>query len=276
MKIYEELDQPLKEGVKKLFFLGFVLANFLLITAGLYYGTLARQAFFTADDGRTVHQLNVTGEGTVTAKPDTAIFTISIRTENTDKKVAQDENSEKSKAVTSYLKGHGVSDKDIKTTSYNVQPQYQYYTDVCREGICPPRTPKITGYEVFETFEVKVRGVNENSEIAGTILDGVVAAGANDVSGPTLTIDDPKKLEGEARAKAIADAKEKAKTLASDLGVGLGRIAAFNEAGGGYPIYYAKEMSMGVRADAMAAPTPSIQVGENEIKVQVTLTYEIW
>ena len=57
-----------------------------------------------------------------------------------------------------------MEDKDIKTTTYNIYPQYNY-----------PRfdAPEIKGYQVNQSLEVKIRDLDKASDI----LDGVVAAG---------------------------------------------------------------------------------------------------
>ena len=63
----------------------------------------------------------------------------------------------------------------------------------------------------------------------------------------------------EARRKAIEDARAKEKVLARDLGIRLGDVVSFNESGGGYPIYYAKTMGMGMGGDE-ASVAPEIAI----------------
>ena len=87
--------------------------------------------------------------------------------------------------------------------------------------------------------------------------------------GQTIKVE---KLKAEARAKAIADAKKKADELKNQIGIKLGKIVTFTEGYGGYPgIYYAEAKGMG-GGDASG---PSLPPGENEISVNVTLTYQI-
>jgi hypothetical protein len=93
------------------------------------------------------------------------------------------------------------------------------------------------------------------------------------LNGPNFTIDNPDALQVQARQKAIEDAKAKAKVLAKELGVGLGKIESFSDSSGGYPLPYAmdaKVMSVGA-----SAPTAAIPKGENTISSDVTITYEI-
>ena len=218
----------------------------------------------------TTNTVSFSGEGRVAAKPDVAVIELAIVTQATTSKEAQDANSKKSQAVVNFLKKGGVADKDIKTLNYNIYPQYIYPRPLNGELYPVPINgggPKISGYQVNESLEVKIRNLDKVSEI----LDGVVAAGANQVGQLTFKIDDPEKLKSEARAKAIADAKKKANELKGEVGIRLGKIVNFSEGFSGYPgpiMYEAQALSKD-------GGGPSVPSGENEITVNVTLTYQI-
>ena len=175
----------------------------------------------------TTNTISFNGEGKVLAKPDVAAISLSIVTEAVTSKAAQDDNSSKSKAVSDFLKKQGVEEKDIKTTGYNIYPQYRY-----------PQydKPEIRGYQVNQTMEVKVRDLGKVS----SILDGVVSAGVNQVNSLSFEIDEPEKLKAEARQKAIEDARSKADELEDQLGVNLGKIINFSESICAFPapIFY--------------------------------------
>jgi len=207
----------------------------------------------------TTNTVSFSGTGKVLAKPDIAVIDLSIITDATTSKLAQDENSRKSTAVVNFLKSQGIDEKDIKTTGYNIYPQYDYVTG----------RSVLRGYQVNETITVKVRDLNKTDDV----LSGVVTAGANQIGQVNLTIDDPEALKTQAREDAIKDAKKKADDLKSELGIRLGRIVNFAEDSGGVPpIYFAKSAAVGMGG---GGPTPEIAVGENEISVTVTLTYQI-
>jgi uncharacterized protein YggE len=89
-----------------------------------------------------------------------------------------------------------------------------------------------------------------------------------------FTIDDADKLKAEAREKAINDAKVKARELRGQLGVRLGRIVSFSENTGGYPMpmYEMKGAATGMGGGGGG---PELPTGENEITVNVSITYEI-
>ena len=235
-----------------------ILGSVLLVVLVIFMLASIDQKLNTATTTNTV---TFQGEGQVVAKPDIAVVSFSIVTEAATSKAAQDANSPKSKAITDFLKKQAVEDKDIKTTGYNIYPQYDY-----------PRfdQPRIKGYQVSQSFEVKIRNLDKASDI----VDGLVTAGVNNISQLSFTIDEPEKLKDEARAKAIADAKAKAETLEKQIGIRLGKIINFQENSNGYgiiPIYSKAEFDgRGGGVDG-----PSLPTGENEISVSVTLTYQI-
>jgi uncharacterized protein YggE len=231
------------------------------------------------------------GEGRVTAVPDTAEFTFGITTEGgTNVTSLQSENTTKTNAAIAYLKSEGVDAKDITTENYNISPRYNYNKVIpcpmaavssgsAGGGVAPaiaPQqpcgTPGIVGYTVSQTVRVKVH--TDFSKI-GDLLAGVAAKGANNVSGLNFTVHDRTALENDARAKAVAEAKEKAEAFARSGHFRLGRILSVQESGSQPPIYYAKLEASGRGAADVGAPSPAIEPGSQEIVSTVTLTYEI-
>lgn len=207
-------------------------------------------------DAAYKNTISVGGEGKVYTKPDIAKVSLSVVTEGRNIKSVQDDNSEEINKVINFLKDFGIEEKDIKTTNYGLYPRYNYEDR---------RIPQIIGYEITQTLEIKIK----NLEKIGEILEQSVSVGINQVSSLRFEVDDDEKLKEEARNLAIKDAKEKAKILASQLGVKMLKISGYDEgAGYDYPTY--RELGMGGAAEA-----PQIQVGENEIIVNVTLIYEI-
>lgn len=227
-----------------------------LIIASLFLLASTDQKINTA---ATTNTVSFSGEGKVISKSDIALVNLSIVTESATSKSAQDNNSKKSKAVVEFLKKQKIEDKDIKTTSYNIYPQYSY-----------PRydKPVISGYQVNQTMEIKIRNLDDVS----AILDGVVSAGANQINNLSFEIDEPEKLKSEARKMAIDDAKKKARELEKELGIDLGKIINFSESAGGFPTPIFLEAKGGIGGEDGG---PSVPSGENEIVVNVYLTYQI-
>jgi uncharacterized protein YggE len=217
--------------------------------------------------------INVQGEGEVTAVPDIGTFTFGVQAEGITADEAQAESTDAMDAIVAFLQAEGVAETDIKTANYNLNPKYRYEERVCVSGgYCPPGERVIDGYQVFQNVTVKVRNLDE----AGTLISGVGERGATNISQLQFTIDDETVLEQEARAKAIADAKEKAKQLAADLDMKLGKVVGFSEGGtDGY--YYGGMMARAESSEMamdMAAPAV-LPTGENEIRKTVNITYQL-
>lgn len=216
--------------------------------------------------------LSVNGLGEVFAVPDTATFSFSVIEEAKTMKEAQDKATLKTKAVIDAMKKMGIADKDIKTTSYNSYPQYDYMqASLCTNGYCPPGKQVLRGYEVSQMITVKVRKTDD----AGAALGKAAELGASNISGLDFVIDDMDKVRGEARDAAIKDAKEKAKVLSKSLGVELRGIVNFEESGSQPPPMYYGAMNQSLKTEDAGSSVPVTPMGENKITSNVTITYEI-
>jgi len=204
----------------------------MALVAALLLGAVASlwyvRAFSQSIEPSSFRSFSVSAEGEAVVIPDVAEFTFTVLTQGgTDLTATQQTNTKKTNDAIDFVKSKGVERKDIKTQGYSVEPRYQYYNctgPILQKGVeidpyvsereaCPP--PEIVGYTVHNMVSVKVR----NFEEVGGILSGVVENGANSVSGIYFTVDDPTAVENEARAEAIAKAKDKAEALA-DAGLG--------------------------------------------------------
>lgn len=249
-------------------FLGIVLA-FFLVTISL---KAIKEYGYVGADIPPVNTVSFNGTGEVVVIPDIATFTFSVTEEAKNVKDAQDKVTKKIDVALDALKGLSIPDKNIKTVSYNIYPKYEYENAVCTQWSCPPSRSALVGYTVTQTIQVKIEDVDK----AGEILGAMGEIGISEISGLSFTVEDEEKYTREARQKAIADAKEKAKTLSKDLGVRLLRVVSFYESGNYPPIYYKEGMGMGgaVSSDS-GAPIPSVPTGENKVISNVTIVYEL-
>ena len=247
------------------------LAALFLLVASIFVALVAINQLMNLFQPRPPvgTMITVDGEGKVTAIPDIATISFSVSEDGDNASSAQDAAGKKINVALALMKGLGIADTDRKTTSYAISPKYSYQSP-CYTGYCPQPSSRIIGYTASQTVEVKVRKTAD----AGKVLSQLGDAGVSNLYGPNFTIDDMDALKAKARASAIDSAREKAKILARDLGVSLVRVSGFYENGG--PIYYGKAMGGGMNAEAVQAPTtPSIPAGENEIVIDVSVSYEI-
>ena len=218
------------------------------------------QGRYIGQDAQYKNTVAISAEGKVLAKPDIGQVDLTVFTQKSAVSPAQTENTQKMNAIIEALKILGIKDEDLKTVNYQINPNYQYTTG----------RSVIIGYEVRQTLEVKIRDLSQTA----AILDKAATLGANEIGSLSFTIDDQEKLKTEARDQAIASAKAKAQTLANILGVKLGQVANFTESSAvPYPVYYNTSEKLGIGGGGVA---PDVQTGQNEITVNVVLTYEIY
>jgi hypothetical protein len=206
----------------------------------------------------------VNGDGKTVFVPDVAQFTFNVITNGQGKDIQslQKQNTETANTVIKFLKDNGIKDQDITTQSYDLYPQYQYSGGASR----------INGYEINQGVSVKVRDMDK----AGDVLAGVVSSGANSVSQLKFTVDDPEDIKNQARIKAVKNAKERAKKIASATGIRLGRIISIEENFTSDPVTaYNGTLAKGMGGSDIAVPSPDIQSGSQEVAVSVMLRYEI-
>jgi uncharacterized protein YggE len=242
--------------------LGF-LSLFLLISTIAKWDSLS-------DNNMAFNTINVAGTGEVIVIPDVAVFSFTVTETSETVDTAQSLATSKINKALDALKAAGVEEKDLKTESYNIYPEYKWNQGICYMGSCPDGREELVGYTVSQTTQVKVRDTKK----AGEMLTLVGANGISNVSGLQFTLDDADSAKEEARSKAIADARVKAKKLAKDLGVDLGDVVSYYEDGpGGYPMYDdAMYMSAKMESASMA---PQLPAGENTVISNVTVTFEI-
>lgn len=228
------------------------------------------------------HDINVSGEGRAYAKPDVAVVSFGAHTEAPKSQDAVAQNNKIMNAVIAAVKKLGVADKDIQTTSYNLQPLYDYgYPEPvpmnsardslsASAGVAYPAPAKgrvFRGYALDQQVQVKIR----NFDNINAIMDAATSNGANMVGQLYFTVDDMEKVKSEAREKAIAQAKEKAKSIFSAGGLRGAKLVNISE-GHGY-IPYGMGGAVALEKAPDAAPAPRIEPGQQEINITVTLTY---
>lgn len=200
---------------------------------------------------------DVSGEGSVFVEPNIATVNAGISAEGVTVKAAQDQINAAINKVSQAVKGLGVDAKDIQTSNYNINPSYDFSSGKQR----------ITGYSANTSLVIKIRKIDKVNDV----IDATTNAGANQVGGVSFDVDDKTKAENQAREKAVADAKQKAQMAAKIGGFSLGRLVNYSENfQNPVPI-----RAMGaVLNKAETAPT-QVETGTNEVKVSVTLSYEI-
>ncbi len=249
-------------GLTSLYKVLTVLVSILCVLAIIYTVNTYKEGKIIGSSATNI--ISVSGKGEVKAVPDIANINITIRESGIVSKEAEEKVSIKTDKFLKEIKTL-INEKDIKTESYNVNPKYNYGVNNNYGN------PKIEGYEVSQNITLKVTDVKNVAKV----LEMITNNGIGEMSGPNYQTDEIGKYTDEARAIAIKDAKENARKLAEQLGVDIVRMTSFSENGDYSPAAYARmEKSLGA-AQSVQDFAPQIPTGENTIKSNVTITFEI-
>jgi uncharacterized protein len=203
--------------------------------------------------------LTVTAESELHAEPDIATLNAGVVTQAATAEAALSENAKRMTGVIAALRQAGVPEKDIQTASINLNPQYQYVQN---------EPPKFTGYQAQNTVTATVRNLKK----VGPAIDALVGKGGNQLNGVSFAIDDPSKLQDQARAEAVKKARARAELYANAADLKVARILAISEGGDAPPIAYPMPV---VRMTAQKAEVTPVQPGAVSVNQTVTVTFEL-
>lgn len=212
--------------------------------------------------------LTLSAEGRSNRTPDLAVFSAGVTSQGKTAGEALSANSADMNKVITALKRAGIADRDIQTSNLSLNPIYQPQRPM-PDGTVEPAQPKIIGYQVYNTVNVRQRNLAQ----FGRVLDTLVAAGANQINGPNFQMDDPDAATDEARTQAMKKARARANLYASAAGLKVLRILAISESGGYVPqpqVMY----SRAAMADGMEKSTP-VAAGEVSLISTVTVLFEL-
>lgn len=204
-------------------------------------------------------RLEISASGEVSRVPDVAVITAGVATRAATASDALGQNSSKMAGVIAALKRAGVADRDIQTSSINLNPEYRYQEN---------QPPQLVGYSATNQVTIRFRDIRNS----GRILDALVAAGANQINGPSMVIDKPDAALDEARADAIARGTARAQLYARALGKRVVRVLSVSESGGGNVM--PPPMPYAVRQSAERADT-KIMPGEQKVEVTLSMIFEL-
>lgn len=235
--------------------IGTLIAALVFVLLGGIFAVLLTRPVAAAQVGpNTIRQVTVVGNGEVKVTPDTATVQIGVQTDGATSQEALDANNTQVAAVIAKLKELGIAEADIQTANFGINPRYD------------ANGQTVNGYQVSNTVTVTIRNIAQ----AGTLLDEVVKAGANQVYGIYFGVADPSTAEAQARDLALANARAKADQLAQASGGTVGQVLVVTEnIGSAVPL----PVMMSARAeDAKSVP---LQPGQQTVTLQIQVTYEL-
>ena len=205
-------------------------------------------------------RLDISATGSVSRVPDLAIISAGVVTKSPTASGAIADNAARMERVRAALKRAGIADRDIQTSSINLNPDYRYDNN---------QPPVLTGYQASNSVSIKFRDIRNT----GKILDALVAQGANQINGPSLTIDKPEAAYDEARTKALAAGRARADLYARSLGMRVTRLLSVSEGGTNMPRppYPMAMMAQAERSDAKTA----IEPGSQDLEITLAMSFEL-
>jgi uncharacterized protein len=195
--------------------------------------------------------LTVTGIGVAQAVPDRAEISFGVISQAQTASQALTANDAAIRRVVAALRTAGIAAADLQTQSFSISPR------TTEEG------DEIRGYTAQNTVTATLRQLAR----AGAVIDAAVAAGANQVYGPSLSRSNARELYQTALRAAVADARAKAEVLSAAAGVRIGAVVGIAE-GGDTPV---SDQGGG----RQAAPAAQIEPGTQEIRAGVVVTFSI-
>jgi uncharacterized protein YggE len=209
-------------------------------------------------------EITITGTAFQECEPDLLVIILKIKTLDSESaEKARDEAARIIDNVLKTLKKLGIQDEYIETTSYKIQPKYEWENDV--------RVFK--GYQVVVTIKVTLKDFNK----AGQVIDNSVNAGAYvDSINFELSREKQNNIKIQLLAEAAKDAKIKAEAIVTALGDELGNVKRVNVNDYYYQPYryWAKSDSYGINGESMAPPT-QIMPSDLTLSANVNVVFEI-
>jgi uncharacterized protein len=234
-----------------------LLLGILMAYGIVFLGAKIRETMFVSSNvgfaDRPAPSISVTATAKTTVASDIATVDLGITNSSATPSVAQDDNTAKVNAMIAGLRDLGVEDKDMKTSTYNVYPQYDYNQSPAA----------IVAYDASQTLTVRIR----NKDLVSAVLERAGDLGATSIGSLRYEADDKTVAEAEARELAIARAYEQGAAIADAMGARLGAVVSYAESDN--PSYY------GYAYDARSDASPDIQPGEEEVVMTVYIDYAI-
>jgi len=203
-------------------------------------------------------RLEILATGEVSRVPDLAQISAGVITKAVNATDALAQDAARIDRVRAALRRAGIADRDVQTSSVNLNPDYVY-----ADG----QPPRLTGYQASNQLSIRFRDIRAS----GKIIDALVAEGANQISGPSLSVDKPEAALDEARTKALAAGRERATLYARALGMQVVRLVSVSEGGGSFAGPVAPMAMM--RAERAADTT--IVPGEQQLSVTLQMSFEL-
>lgn len=162
---------------------------------------------------RILHGIRVFGSAVVRVAPDTASIVVAVSRLEKQPEAAFAKAREGAQTVNAFLHKAGI--KDFGSSRVTLSQEFRYSQGENR----------FVGYKAKLEFNVVLRQMDK----LDSLLSGLIAAGANELTSVTFQTTRLKDLRADARRRAVAAARAKAELYCQAAGVAVGSVVAIED-----------------------------------------------
>lgn len=210
-----------------------------------------------AQEVKPIPQIAVSGEGKVKAVPDQAFISVTVETKGTNATSVKKQNDETVEKVIQFIRKSNLPKEDVQTKRISLNPQYDY-------------EKKKHTYNATQTIEILLKNLSQYD----ALMEGLVDAGINRISGVEFKTSKLAQYQSEARKLAMKEAKQKAEDYVSVLGQKVGKALTISDNSQAYfpqPMYESRMMKAGMADESM--PRETLAIGEINIVANVNVSF---
>ena len=216
--------------------------------------------------------ITVSGDAEVRVIPDEVILTFGVETWDKTITIAKKQNDDRVQRILAVARKYRVEPEHVQTDHISIEPRYKKVYD----------KSEFIGYLVRKTIVITLRDISKFEDI----LSNAIEVGANYVHGIQFRTTELRKYRDQARALAINAAKEKAVSLASELGQEVGLPHTIREERSDWWCWYNSWWGSGRGGmssqnviqnvgEGQLEGESSIALGQINVNARVTVSFEL-
>jgi uncharacterized protein YggE len=231
------------------------------------------------NDSAAPSTVSTFGTATTKVRPNQLSVAVGVETNATTAQEAVFQNANLTAQVILAVRGLGINENQIETSSYILSPIYEYIQppQPCIEIYPPPpgceTRQEIIGYRATNTVTATL---DVDADLnAGQVIDAAIGAGANRVDSIVfLSQERQQEIRDSLIRDAIANARQRANIAAEALSMTISGVQSATLNPIDFPIYSVglREGAAAEAADSVSAPTP-ILPGQQEVSTTVNVVF---
>lgn len=248
--------------------------NLSLLTA-TFFCLITAIAFAQSPDSPPQKTIYVSGVAEAVVEPDEALFLVLIQTKDVNIDSALDKNAKVWGKFLDLMKQMNIPDNLLQSDRVEIEPEYlgktpEYSIARGKSSYKEADEPTVHEYSVERRVAVTLKSLNNYTEFLAKILKLDVKISTSPIV--RLSTIDAKRAE--LRLAAIRNAKERAVSLAAEIGIGVGDAIYIRERDG-YSRYDDEEYSPALRGGDVSSMSRNIAPGKLSLQYAVTVVFEL-